>query len=103
MATEIQHLQDEVARWSKETFGQRSPSPIIAHLRKEVEELWKEPFSTEEYADCLMLLLDAAERAGLTTDLIVKETFAKLEVNKQREWGEPDEHGAVDHIRKKND
>src|SRR5699024_1489712 len=98
--SQIQRLQDEQGRWSDATFGaNHGPHGCIAHLAKEVREVAAEPYSRMEYADCLMLLLDAYRRAGGSADDLVAAAFEKLEINKRREWGEPDENGVVEHIR----
>lgn len=100
--TAIQRLQNEQGLWSDATFGaNREPSAPLAHLVKELGELLDAPRDRMEYADCLMLLLDAYRKAGGTADDLVQACFQKLEINKQREWGEPDENGVVEHIRGK--
>ena len=101
MKSTIECLQDAVGTWSDETFGDdRPPNAIIAHLKKEAEELYQKPFALEEYADCLLLLLDAARVAGFSANVLAQAAFMKLRTNVLREWGEPDENGAVEHVRK---
>jgi hypothetical protein len=100
MTTRIQQLQDEIARWSDATFGdERPPTRPLHHLAMEVQELIAEPHDDEEYADCLILLLDAYRMAGGNTKQLLDTAFQKLEINKQRDWGTPDENGVVEHIR----
>jgi len=96
----IMRLQLEQGHWADATFGRpRKPEGPIAHLRKEVEELAENPGDRLEYADCLMLLLDAYRLAGGYADDLVTAGFQKLEINRQRQWGKPDENGVVEHIR----
>ncbi len=98
--TELGRFQIEAARWADRTFGEcRMPDGAIAHLAKEVGELADKPFDDWEYADCLMLLLDAASNAGIGADDLLNTAWEKLAINQQREWGEPDENGVVEHIR----
>jgi len=98
--TEFQRFQIEAARWADATFGlSRSPKGPVAHLVKEVRELSKNPFDDMEYADCLMLLLDAAGNAGISADNLLNACWEKLEINRQRQWGEQDTDGVVEHIR----
>ena len=98
--SEIQRLQDEIGEWADETFGPKSsPRPALLHLQKEVQEVLDNPDDKVEYADCLMILLDAYRNAGGTADELVAIAFNKLEVNKQREWGPPDENGVCEHVR----
>ena len=106
----LQQLMDEISEWSDKTFGgQRNPA-IAHHLLKEVKELIAEFDSPEEmpdkylsirmeFADCFMLLLDSATHAGITANELLQVTKEKLEINKNRKWGEPDENGVVEHLR----
>lgn len=118
---ELQNLMNEIAEWSDATFGygQRNPA-ILHHLIKEVPELieaiekyqkgnnLKTPYKEanellkdvwEEYADCFMLLIDSANHFGLSAERLLYNTKKKLEVNKKRKWGKPDENGVVEHIK----
>ena len=98
--TEIRRLQIEVSRWGNEQFGVTdNPRSTIAHLVKEVQELADKPFDSMEYADCLTLLLHAAHRAGISIGTIIEVAWEKLDVNRHRDWGEPDENGVVEHVR----
>ncbi len=100
MPKDLQTLQRECTAWTAKQFGEnRSPSPPIAHLAKEVKELADDPFDRFEYADCLLLILDAANNAGISADVLLKTAFQKLEINKQRKWGKPNEAGFVEHVR----
>lgn len=119
---ELQDLMNDISEWSDATFGDRQTSRAAAyHLRKEVQELIdalvehryheerqnlaiiKEENLTGnanmEYADCFTLLLDSASHFGLTADDLIKLSRRKLEINKKRKWGNPDENGVVEHIR----
>ncbi len=100
MTTRIQKLQNEIAEWSDATFGSdRPPTRPLHHLAKEIQEVIAKPDDQVEYADCLILLLDAYRMAGGNTDELIETAFHKLMVNKQRDWGTPDENGVVEHIR----
>lgn len=96
----IQRLQDEIGEWADATFGRHDgPDIAIAHLRKEVDELAENADDRLEYADCLMLVLDAYRKAGGSADDLITAAFQKHEINRLREWGEPDEDGVVEHVR----
>lgn len=119
----LQQLMYEISEWSDRAFGSgpaRNPG-IIYHLKKEVDELIEALEKTNvlgvdnsigigeygrqvdrtkmEYADCLMLLLDSAHHFGIRADELIEFTDRKLQINKQRKWGNPDENGVVEHIR----
>ena len=88
--------------WATRTFraGRAAdPRPPLHHLNKEVGELLAEPFDLEEYADALLLLLDAAYLAGFTFSDIFDAARIKFAINQKRQWGAPDENGVVEHLR----
>ena len=95
----IHHLQARVASWSIITFGsERPPSAPLNHLLKEVQEAIDKPTDIVEYADCLLLLLDAAAKAGFNTNDLIEASFHKLRICEQHEWAEADENGVREHI-----
>ncbi len=96
----IQQLQDEIANWSDRTFGAGRPATTpLHHLAKEVSELIAAPHDRMEYADCLLLLLDAYRMSGGSADDLIAACYEKLAINQRRTWGTPDENGVVEHIR----
>ena len=98
--TEFQRFQIEAHRWADSVFGElRRPDGAVAHLLKEVGELADHPYDEMEYADCLLLILDAASNAGIGADDLLNACWEKLDINRVREWGEPDESGVVEHVR----
>lgn len=123
---DVQKLQDEVKKWSDSTFGMhRSGIPIINHLKAETDELIEALINNHrgiyanttedalkrlrkskdrilmEFADCFMLLIDAAAHEQITIDMLVNATKQKLEINKTRKWGEPNELGYFEHLKDK--
>lgn len=99
--TEFGRFQEEAGRWSDSVFGvDRNPRGPIAHLKKEVDELLDNPYDDMEYADCLMLILDAARCAGIPADDLLNTAWDKLAINRDlRDWGKPDADGVVEHVR----
>ena len=117
---DLQKLINEIAKWSDATFGEGQRSLAISHhLKKEVDELIesiqtfqngntiKNRNSDEEmakvfyeFADCFMLILDAVHHFGMSATLLCHYTEKKLEINKKRKWGKPDNNGVVEHIKK---
>lgn len=112
-------LAADQSEWSQATFGtdaERGPVGALRHLAKEAVEAveaWEavraavgdhdpdglaaaEKFN-EELADCLLLLLDASRRGGLTPLDVVHAAQAKMKVNRTRTYartpdGVPSEH-----------
>jgi len=86
------HLWGEQAKFSQKTFGpdqERGPIGAIRHLQEEAKELEAKPDDVVEYADCLLLILDAARRNGMTPDDLLYQAFTKLQVNRRRKWPKP--------------
>jgi len=120
MSQNLQALMDDISNWSDATFGSGQRTiPIVCHLKKEVDELRdalareKELYSTTdevgvisrqkqavemEFADCFMLLLNAAHHHGITASDFMRFTRHKLAINRKRKWGMPDKDGVVEHI-----
>ncbi len=99
---DLKILQEEAGVFSDVAFGtpqERGPLCPLAHLEKEILELKADLNDHSEWADCLLLLLDAARRAGVDADQLILAAFKKLEVNKTRKWGKPDENGVIQHIK----
>lgn len=77
------------ADWSTAVFGPssyRGPRGPIRHLQKEAKELEEAPHDASEYADCLLLLMDAARRAGYSPEELIGAARSKLKANKARVW-----------------
>lgn len=119
----LNYLKDEIKEFSEGQFGPRSdPRGPLNHLKEEVEELidaieknkrWvsmgdhkiyptEEELTLihaeeEEWADCLLLLLDAFRiRYGndVSFNKLLHISLNKLEVVKKREWNKkPNEDG----------
>lgn len=120
---DLQKLMSEITQWSDQTFDKGRfirdrCLPIAKHLKKEVDELIEalenysrgtdRPFELffaagNEFADCLMLLLDSSNHFGYSADKLITACYNKLEVNKARVWGLPDKDGVVEHIREPED
>jgi NTP pyrophosphatase (non-canonical NTP hydrolase) len=101
----LQQLMDEIVEWSSKTFGARSGQTTLGvcnHLAKEVGELYDGLTANdyeEEFADCFMLLLELAKFSGISAEKLVDLTYQKLEVNKNRKWGNILPDGSIEHIK----
>jgi hypothetical protein len=91
-------FQRMVAQWGRETFPRQSTSGVMAHLEDEIQELKENPADPEELADCFLLLLQLASRAGVKEVDLLDAAKRKHEVNRDRKWGAPDERGVCRHV-----
>lgn len=84
--------------WSNETFGaDRGPLGSLRHLIKEAGEAIETPDDVTEYADCLLLVWDAAARAGFDRAALIRAASDKLVVLEKRTYerlpdGKPSQH-----------
>ena len=96
-AGSLDALFTEIAEWTMATFPSQTPASAVKHAKKEIDhELLNDPANGEEQADVVMLMIAAAASSG--NDLKA-ELRRKLAINRQREWGEPDADGVVEHKR----
>lgn len=90
-------------QFSRETFGPNyAVARVIAHMRKEIEEVAKKPDDLMEWIDIINLALDGALRTGHKPRDITKALTEKLAILKSRDW--PDwrtagENDPIEHVR----
>lgn len=87
--------------FSFNTFGSvevRTCIYPLRHLKKEVQELLDNPDDKMEWADCMLLLLDAARRKGYSIDDLLSFCKEKLAINRKRTW-EKQEDGVFQHVK----
>lgn len=76
--------------WSSKTFPAATSKSALSHLKSEVLEIESNLNNgikdVTEYADALMLIMDAAGRDGFTALDVLNAFRDKHEVNKQRNW-----------------
>lgn len=96
-------LWTDLHKWSDSTFGDasvRGPKGPLRHLSKEALET-AESNDPEEYADCLLLLLDAIRRNGGKLEHVVDEASRKMQINKARRFPsveDQDHESAIEHL-----
>lgn len=95
-------LAGRQSKWSQATFGtdaERGPIGPLKHLAKEAVEAQENPGDITEFADCLLLTLDANRRAGFTPMQLVDAAMAKMEINEARKWQKPIGDEPIEHVR----
>lgn len=102
LGARLHDLATAAGQWADATFGtpdKRGPIGPLKHLAKEAGEAQANPKDLTEYADCLLLILDASRRAGFTPMQLVVAGQDKLQVNKTRKWATPTSDEPVEHVR----
>ena len=98
-------LLQDIADWQTTTFPKADTTSKLHHLKEEVQELIDaveegDPVKIEkEFADCFLLLFGAADCRGFGWSSIKEIMRNKLDINKLRSWGLPDQNGVVHHIK----
>lgn len=95
-------LAADQAEWSQATFGadsDRGPIGALRHLEKEAREAQNAPTDATEYADILLLLLDASRRAGITPLALLQAATAKMKVNRAWQWPTLTSDTPVEHVK----
>lgn len=80
------HLRRQ-REWSMRTFGPGNrTSGVVDHIRKELNEIERDPADVSEWIDVVILGLDGAWRAGFTPEQIIAALVAKQAKNEARNW-----------------
>lgn len=101
MSARVRAAWDRLAAWSDRTFGapaELGPASALAHLKREADEANADPADVFEFADCQILLWDAARRAGHTLEDLLYAVERKQIKNEGRSWVK-DAEGLHVHVR----
>lgn len=96
-------LVEEINDWASATFPKQTSLSKIFHLQDEAKELEMAIKANdsenikEEFADVFILLVNAAHVQGLSFDDLIESAREKLEVNKKRQWNNPNNNGVCYH------
>ena len=93
-------------QWSQRTFGPDTVASCrgpLNHLKREAQEAIDTPQDVTEFADCLLLVMDASRRAGHTLFDLIEAARRKQQICLQRKYGPPDAEGVSVHVDEKSD
>lgn len=86
--------------WSERTFGTKPRTEgLLKHLRRECDEIAKDPADVQEWVDALILSFDALLNLGKSPEHICALLCAKQSLNAQRSWPKPTEGEPTEHVR----
>lgn len=93
----VKDLQEEIKTWADQVFPDRTPYSALAKMiMEEVPELLNGGQDDPgEWADLLILVLDAADLRGID---VVQAAWDKMEINKTRTWEVDPETGIMHHV-----
>ena len=80
---DIRQLQDRITKWADANFPNRTTADILLKLYEEVGEYARDPKSSLEFGDVMILLLDVANRNGIDVHRAIEE---KMDMNEKRQW-----------------
>jgi hypothetical protein len=101
VGVDLTNLWNDQAAWSQQTFGSdavRGPAGPLHHLKLEADETLASPTDRHEYADLLLLVLDASRRAGISLQSLILSAREKHEINRRRHWPKPSTNAPVLHL-----
>lgn len=79
----VEFLQERIARWADQVYPHRTTEVAFAKMMGEIGEVLLNPDDPLEWADVLILLVDAAKLRGIH---ILSAAHAKMSINEQRQW-----------------
>ena len=87
--------------WSEKTFGEGyRMKALLAHIRKELDEIEADPDDPVEWIDVALLALDGAWRCKKITGTSVAELMvAKMAKNRVRKWSVVRGDEPIEHVR----
>jgi hypothetical protein len=80
----INAIAEEVHDWANKVFPERGLGSMALKLYEEIGEWLRDPSSRSEFADVMIMLLDAAIKCGITD--IDRAILEKLSINRNRAW-----------------
>lgn len=92
-----QDLQKEIKEWADQVFPDRTPYAALSKMiMEEIPELLNGGLDDPgEWADLLILVMDAADLRGID---VLEAAFDKMEINRTRSWEVDPETGIMHHV-----
>ena len=104
---EFHIIYEDINSWCIKTFGKNRAIASLHHLKEQIEEiiqeLGKENVNVEDcdkkYADAFILLINSAASYGMDANDVLKAISIKMDINRGRRWGSPDDNGICKHLK----
>lgn len=92
----IAALQDEISEWADTVYPSRTATQAMIKLvMEEIPEILQNPTDPLEFADAIILLIDAAKLSGID---IVEAAREKMAINRRRSWKVDPDTGVMRHV-----
>lgn len=91
----VVHLQDRIAAWADQVYPHRTTEVAFAKMMGEIGEVLLNPEDPLEWADVVILLVDAAKLRGVD---ILQAAHEKMAINEKRQWEINPETGLMSHV-----
>lgn len=92
----LQVLQIRVTSWANKVYPNRTTEVAFAKMVGEVAEIMADPSDALEWADVLILLVDAAHLRGID---IIEAAHEKMNINEGRAWKIDKRTGIMSHVK----
>lgn len=90
-----------ITEWQDSVFTKATPLSCAYHLEEEARELREKLengiLDKSEIADCFFMLFGVCNKSGMDYEDITNAINIKFDINRGREWGQPNEKGYVKH------
>jgi NTP pyrophosphatase (non-canonical NTP hydrolase) len=80
---DIKQLQDRIVDWADKNFPNRTTADVLLKAYEEIGEYARDPKSSLELGDIMILLLDVAHMNGIDVSKAISD---KMDINEKREW-----------------
>lgn len=105
--TPLETIAKRQRDFSLKAFGPgKRTKGVLAHIRKELDEIAADPEDISEWIDVMILAMDGALRHGATPESIAQGMMQKILKNEKRDWPDWREVGEdkpIEHVRGKHD
>lgn len=91
----VAHLQSRIAAWADRVYPHRTTEVAFAKMMGEIGEVLLNPEDPLEWADVVILLVDAAKLRGVD---ILQAAHEKMAINEKRQWEINPETGLMSHV-----
>ena len=91
---DIKQVQERIVNWADREFPNRTNREILLKAYEEIGEYARDPRSSMEFGDIMILFLDLAHQNSID---VIKAINDKMDINEQRSWMVDSQTGIMRH------